>query len=188
MDELIQPVKSPFASNTTPADKNNWMTPPEIFAALDAEFGFYLDAAATFESTLCPYWLSYQNNALSSDWQSYGAVWCNPPYDNPLPWVQKAAEQCSVQKQPIVMLLPADTSTAWFNYGRETADEIRFITGGRLSFIHPVTRKPGKNGNSKGSVFFIWRPWTTPRRIVTFTDRNKLMNEGRALLSEVMAA
>ncbi|HAG2136678.1 TPA: hypothetical protein G8V68_000707 [Salmonella enterica] len=47
MDELIQPVKSPFASNTVPADKNNWMTPPEIFAALDAEFGFYLDAAAT---------------------------------------------------------------------------------------------------------------------------------------------
>lgn len=54
MDELIQPVKSPFASNTSPADKNQWMTPPEIFAALDAEFGFYLDAAATFESTLCP--------------------------------------------------------------------------------------------------------------------------------------
>lgn len=48
-------MNSPFASNTANQDKNNWMTPPEIFAALDAEFGFYLDAAATFESTLCPY-------------------------------------------------------------------------------------------------------------------------------------
>lgn len=104
-------MKSPFASNTATQDKNNWMTPPEIFAALDAEFGFYLDAAADFNSTLCPYWLSYEDNALSCDWKSYGAVWCNPPYDNPLPWVRKASRQCILQKQPVVMLLPADTST-----------------------------------------------------------------------------
>lgn len=177
-----------IASNTAPADKNNWMTPPEIFAALDAEFGFYLDACASFENTLCPHWLSCEDDALSCDWQSYGAVWCNPPYKNPLPRVHKAVQQCGKQKQSIVMLLPADTSTVWFNCGRSTADETRFIIGGRLSFIHPVTRKPGSSGNSKGSLFFIWRPWTEPRGIVTYTDRDKLIHEGRTLLSKVMAA
>ncbi|WP_369407043.1 DNA N-6-adenine-methyltransferase [Arsenophonus endosymbiont of Aleurodicus floccissimus] len=57
------------------------------------------------------------------------------------------------------MLLPSDTSTAWFNEALKTSDEVRFITDRRLSFISAETGKAGKAGNSKGSVLFIWKPW-----------------------------
>ncbi len=37
----------------------------------------------------------------------------NPPYSNPLPWVEKAIEE-SKKGKTIVMLLNVDTSTKWF--------------------------------------------------------------------------
>nr|CBA74512.1 phage DNA methyltransferase [Arsenophonus nasoniae] len=95
---------------------------------------------------------------MKCDWNSDGAIFCNPPYSNIKPWVNKAAEQCRKQKQTIVMLLPSDTSTAWFYEGLNTADEIRFITEGRLLFVSAETGEQGTSGNSKGSVLFIWRP------------------------------
>lgn len=177
-----------YASNTPAEHKDLWMTPIEIFTALDAEFGFYLDAAASHDSALCARYLTEQDNALLCDWESYGPIWCNPPYSKILSWINKATEQCQRQRQPIVMLLPADTSTAWFNTGLMIADEIRFITGGRISFINAGTGEPGKNGNSKGSVLFIWRPHRQPQRIFTTVDRDELAQIGRKILQEVMAA
>lgn len=49
------------------------------------------------------------------------------------------------------MLIPADTSVGWFNSALETVDEVRLITGGRISFINAGTNKP-VNGNNKGSM------------------------------------
>ena len=38
-----------FTGSNTPAEhRDSWRTPPEIFAALNAEFVFQLDAAAGF--------------------------------------------------------------------------------------------------------------------------------------------
>lgn len=121
------------------------------------------DAAADHGNALCARYLTEQDNALAVDWESYGAIWCNPPYSAITPWVEKAAEQCRAQNQPIVMLLPADTSTGWFSLALQSVDEVRLITDGRLAFINSATGKPGKNGNSKGSLLFIWRPFIKPR-------------------------
>lgn len=49
---------SEFASNTPLEHKDRWQTPIEVFAALDAEFGFYLDAAADHGNTLCARYLT----------------------------------------------------------------------------------------------------------------------------------
>ncbi|HGJ5855238.1 MAG TPA: phage N-6-adenine-methyltransferase [Arsenophonus nasoniae] len=145
-------------SHTPKPFKDRWRTPIEVFKTLDAEFGFKLDAAADESNTLCKAFLTEQQDALKCDWNSDGAIFCNPPYSKIMPWVNKAAEQCRKQNQTIVMLLPSDTSTAWFYEGLNTADEIRFITEGRLSFVSAETGEQGISGNSKGSVLFIWRP------------------------------
>ncbi|TPG62584.1 phage N-6-adenine-methyltransferase [Ewingella americana] len=176
-----------FASNTLVEHKDRWQTPVDVFTALDLEFGFYLDAAADHQNALCARYLTEADDALTAEWESYGAIWCNPPYSAITPWVEQAAAQCRIQNQPVVMLLPADTSTGWFSLALTTADEIRFITDGRLSFINAGTGKPGKNGNSKGSMLVIWRPFIKPRGQFTTVSRDDLISTGAGYLQEVAA-
>ncbi|HFT1678526.1 TPA: DNA N-6-adenine-methyltransferase, partial [Providencia stuartii] len=87
------------------------------------------------------------------------------------------------QLQPIVMLVPADTSVGWYESALETVDEVRQITGGRISFINAETKK-SVNGNNKGSMLLIWRPYITPRRIINTVNRNYLLNIGNQILNE----
>lgn len=52
------------------------------------------------------------------NWDGLKIVWkdhtyVNPPYSNPLPWVEKAIEE-NKKGKTIVMLLNVDTSTKWF--------------------------------------------------------------------------
>ena len=167
-------------SNTPKTDKDSWQTPLWVFDALDLEFGFYLDAASSDQNALCAHHLTEADDALGRDWDSYGAIWINPPYSNITPWVAKAAEQCRVQNQPVVMLIPEDMSVGWFSLALQTVDEIRVITDGRLNFIEPATGKE-KSGNSKGSMFLIWRPYITPRRMFTTVSRSQLQAMGESV-------
>lgn len=176
-----------IVSKTPKACKDKWQTPPEVFQALDAEFGFCLDAAADHDNALCRHCLTEEDDALSCDWHTQGAIFCNPPYSNITPWVRKSAEQCALQQQAIVMLLPSDTSTGWFRLGLESVDEVRVITGGRLSFISVATGVCGKNGNSKGSLLFIWRPFIRNRCQFTTVDKSDLIRIGTEALREVAA-
>lgn len=95
-------------SNTPAPDKDCWQTPLWLFDALDIEFGFWLDSAASDKNALCAHWLTESDDALNSDWISHGAIWNNPPYSNIRPWVEKAAKQCIQQRQTVVMLVPED--------------------------------------------------------------------------------
>ncbi|CAM3432322.1 DNA N-6-adenine-methyltransferase (Dam) [Salmonella enterica subsp. arizonae] len=102
-------------SNTPAQDKDCWQTPIWLFDALDIEFGFWLDSAASDKNSLCAHWLTESDDALNSEWISHGAIWNNPPYSNIRPWVEKAAEQCVQQRQTVVMLVPEDMSVGWFS-------------------------------------------------------------------------
>lgn len=167
-----------FGGSTTPQnEKDCWQTPLWVFDALDMEFGFWLDAASSERNALCSHFLTEQDDSLSREWNSYGAIWCNPPYSDISPWVEKAAEQCAAQRQPVVMLLPADISTGWFSAAMQTADELRLITDGRIQFV-PVTDGGKCKSNPKGSVLFIWRPFIKPRRIITSVSLAELKRIG----------
>ncbi|EJJ4102993.1 phage N-6-adenine-methyltransferase [Salmonella enterica] len=170
-------------SNTPIEIKDLWRTPPEIFHALNAEFCFVLDAAANAENALCRLYITEQQNTLFTPWKEVmpdipGYVWLNPPYSRPMPFVKKAVNENEDNGIGCVMLLPADISVSWFIEAIKTAHEVRFITGGRLSFLNAITGKP-VNGNNKGSMLVIWHPY--PRsggcRMNT-VDRNVLMKYG----------
>uniref|UniRef100_UPI001C94184F phage N-6-adenine-methyltransferase n=1 Tax=Yersinia aldovae TaxID=29483 RepID=UPI001C94184F len=61
---------SDYGGSYTPDNlKDLWMTPADIFTALDIEFGFYLDAAASNKSALCARYLTEQDDALISAWE-----------------------------------------------------------------------------------------------------------------------
>ncbi|MBT2045192.1 phage N-6-adenine-methyltransferase [Enterobacter hormaechei subsp. xiangfangensis] len=180
-----------YGGSKTPLDQRDlWRTPPALFASLDAEFCFQLDAAAAPHNALCRKFITAEQNTLETPWTDYlnvpGYVWLNPPYSDITPFVKKAAAE-SANQIGTVMLVPADTSVGWFKEAIQTASEVRFITAGRLAFINPVTGKP-VSGNNKGSMLIIWRPYPRTHCHFATVDRDELMAFGAKLLSRREAA
>lgn len=180
-----------YGGSKTPLDQRDlWRTPPAIFASLDAEFCFQLDAAAAPHNALCRKFITAEQNTLETPWADYlnvpGYVWLNPPFSDITPFVKKAAAE-SANQIGTVMLVPADTSVGWFKEAIQTASEVRFITAGRLAFINPVSGKP-VSGNNKGSMLIIWRPYPRTHCHFATVDRDELMAFGAKFLARREAA
>ncbi|HDR2588803.1 TPA: phage N-6-adenine-methyltransferase [Enterobacter ludwigii] len=180
-----------YGGSKTPLDQRDlWRTPPALFAAINAEFCFQLDAAAAPHNALCRKFITAEQNTLETPWADYlsipGYVWLNPPYSDITPFVKKAAAE-SANQIGTVMLVPADTSVGWFKEAIQTASEVRFITAGRLAFINPITGKP-VSGNNKGSMLIIWRPYPRTHCHFATVDRDELMAFGAKPLARREAA
>ncbi|QMV59166.1 phage N-6-adenine-methyltransferase [Klebsiella pneumoniae] len=187
----VKKTAGDYGGSKTPADQRDlWRTPPALFACLNAEFCFQLDAAAAAHNALCRKFITAEQNTLETPWDDYlsipGYVWLNPPYSDITPFVKKAAAE-SANQIGTVMLVPADTSVGWFKEAIQTASEVRFITAGRLAFINPVTGKP-VSGNNKGSMLIIWHPYPRTHCQFTTVERDALLNFGARLLAKREAA
>ncbi|ENP7129678.1 phage N-6-adenine-methyltransferase [Raoultella planticola] len=180
-----------YGGSKTPVEQRNlWQTPVPLFVALDAEFCLTLDAAASADNALCNRYITEEQNTLETPWADYlgipGYVWLNPPYSDITPFVKKAAAE-SANQIGTVMLVPADTSVGWFREAIETASEVRFIVGGRLAFINPVSGKP-VSGNNKGSMLIIWHPYPRTHCQFTTVERDALLKFGARLIAKREAA
>jgi phage N-6-adenine-methyltransferase len=125
---------------------------PEVFAALHARFRFTIDAAASPSNALLARYWTRDDDALGKSWAGE-RVWCNPPYSDIRPWVQKAwlewtatGWQAELLPPPslIVMLLPANrTEQGWWQDLvepglREQRSDFRVeFLPGRMRFIRP---------------------------------------------------
>jgi len=171
-DEQREKINTENKSNTPVAIRDLWQTPKELFNTLNKEFDFTGDVAASYDNALVDNFITEDLDALG-DHRWFSRNWCNPPYSNITPWVEKAIDQHK-QGKTTVMLVPADTSAKWFKLAYGSCNEIRFISG-RISFINADTQKP-VNGNNKGSVIFIWRGnCPVNSHTVTLIDRDDLM-------------
>lgn len=160
-------------SNTPKEIRDLWQTPKGLFRALYREFRFDGDVAASHKNKLLPDYFTEDKSALRDDVDWFCSNWCNPPYSDIGPWVDKAAQQHDLGKTT-VMLVPADTSVKWFKRAYETCNDIRFISG-RLAFINADTQKP-VSGNNKGSVLLIWRGGCPASvKSVSLIDRSELV-------------
>ena len=112
--------------------KNEWETPPELFAKWDRLFHFELDVCATSQNTKCVRYFTPEDDGLSQSWAHY-VCWMNPPYGRKIiTWVHKAYEE-SLRGATVVCLLPARTDTRWWHeYCMK--GEIIFLRG-RLKFV-----------------------------------------------------
>ena len=110
---------------------DDWETPQELFAKLNAEFSFTLDVAALPHNAKCEAYFTPGCDGLKQPWR--GICWMNPPYGPGLSkWVAKA-RQSAGEGATVVCLLPARTDTAWFHDHVLPAAELRFLRG-RLKF------------------------------------------------------
>jgi phage N-6-adenine-methyltransferase len=169
-------------------NRDAYRTPPELFAALNAEFDFKLDACAGHENALCEFYITEQENCLTTDWsESAGLMgesgwfsFMNPPYSDIKPFVARA-NQMAKKGIGCVMLVMADTSVGWYAEAIRSCQEVRFIVGGRISFLDPETGKPAA-GNNKGSMFLIWHPFGRSPLFVSHVWRDDLLAKGRQYL------
>lgn len=89
-------------------------TPFDLFTHLDRKHRFTVDVAAAPHNTKCARYFTREEDGLHQSWAGE-SVWCNPPFSDIKPWVQKAwAEHRTATG--IVMLLPANrTEQRWWN-------------------------------------------------------------------------
>lgn len=170
-----------------------WRTPPEVFETLNKEFVFFADTACTHENKLCHVGFTEENDSLADPWlvrlkNSYpfigsnAYVWCNPPYSNIKPWIEKAIE-AQLDGLGVVMLLNQDTSCGWFYKALQYVSEIRYITGsedeggkfsgGRLAFIG----EDGKpvSGNNKPQFILVFNPFKIGAQFTSYVTKDELM-------------
>ena len=109
---------------------SEWATPPDLFAALNAEFHFTLDVCATADNAKCARHFTLAQDGLAQEWT--GTCWMNPPYGRAIGlWLRKAYESAQAGAT-VVCLIPARTDTAWW-HDYAMKGEIRYIRG-RVKF------------------------------------------------------
>lgn len=84
-------------------------------------------------------------DGLKEEWPTDIPVFINPPYSNPYPWVERAANH----KGPTHLLLPVDATTSWWVFSSHF--KITLITQ-RLKFIR---------WTNNGQVTLDGRPFKT---------------------------
>lgn len=151
------------------AAKDQARTPPEIFRKLDAEFHFLLDASCTTKNCLTTRGIFHDtgHDALEIKWhgeldyneflKKYEPVFINPPYStgNILKFAHKAWLE-SAKGATVVLLIPSDPSTQYFEFCFENASEIRFMIP-RVKFNNP-DGTPMKGTPTTGSMIVVFRP------------------------------
>lgn len=121
------------------SQKMDWPTPRELFAEVDAEFGFTVDVCASAENACLPRFWTERDEALLRSWEGE-RVWMNPPYGRQLSrWMEKAWTESA--HALVVALVPSRTDTAWWHDHVMPADEIRFLRG-RLRFMGAAHSAP----------------------------------------------
>lgn len=123
---------------------DTWATPVWLYKYAESRFGnFDLDVCAAHDSFKCQPYFTAEDNSLVQPWAYLN--WCNPPYSNIRPWVEKASLETNLGHRT-VMLLPADFSTQWFKLVWDMSSEILVINR-RIQFV-------GAKGSPKFASFF----------------------------------
>lgn len=136
--------------------------PEGNFWVLNRRFSFTVDAAAAAHNAKLQRYWTREQNGLAQSW-SGERVYCNPPYSNIRPWVQKAWDERSADL--IVMLLPANrTEQSWW---QDLVEPFRDRDGSplrteflpnRQRFLRPGQALVGANERPPfGIVLLIWK-------------------------------
>ena len=147
-----------YTKTTTPEpERDGWRTPQKVFEWLDRIYRFDYDTACTSENALAtPIWseigAGISQDALAVPW--FGTCFCNPPYSQIGPWVDKAINEAE-RGSTVVMLIPSPNGEAYHAKALRHAKRLILING-RLAFIN-ADGKP-VSGNSRGSCVYVFAP------------------------------
>ena len=131
----------------------------EVFNPLHERFDFTIDVAASPENAKLPRYFTTADDGLAQSWADE-RVWCNPPYSNIGPWVEKAH---SSDADLVVMLLPANRTEqrwwqGWVEPNRDCGGVLRVeFLPGRMRFIVPPADSVKPNDRPPfGCCLLIW--------------------------------
>lgn len=148
------------------SDRDDWETPPDLFARLHTEFGFTLDCCASPDNAKCERYFTPEDDGLEQPWTA-STVWMNPPYGRVIgKWIARAWVAASQEGATVACLIPARTDTRWWHDYCMRAHEIRFIRG-RVRFVG------AKAGAPFPSALVIFRPPPRPERPVLKRSSNR---------------
>jgi phage N-6-adenine-methyltransferase len=135
-------------------------TTADVFGPLHERFRFSIDVAAAKHNAKLPRFYDWHADGLSQSWAGE-RVWCNPPFSDLRPWVEKA---WSEDAEVVVMLVPANrTEQEWW---QDLVEPFRDRAGsvltteflrGRLRFLAVGQKRIGPNERPPfGCVLLIW--------------------------------
>lgn len=126
---------------------DEWETPPDLFACLNREFAFTLDAAAASATAKCARFFTKEDDALTQDWLAaathiHTAAWLNPPYSRGLQarFLTKAADEAA-RGLIVCCLIPARPDTAIWHSTIFPRAQVRFLKG-RVRFVGAAASAP----------------------------------------------
>jgi phage N-6-adenine-methyltransferase len=122
-------------------------TPPDLFAEQDRKYRFTLDAAASWENHKCFKFFTREDDGLAQSW-SGETVWCNPPYSDVRPWVEKAFLEVRRGCRRVVILLPNNRQEQPF--WQELIEPVRDRGMGIRTEFLPRRRNFGTPENPEG--------------------------------------
>lgn len=151
------------------SDRQDWATPRALFDALDSEFSFALDAAASTNNAKCENYITKEEDSLGLCWHSRvpcsdSSIWLNPPYGRDIgKWIKKAYEE-SLKGMTVVVLTFCRSDTKWWHRWAMKACEVRLIEG-RVRFEGATASAPAP------SCLLVFNE---SKRLPTFTVVNDL--------------
>lgn len=98
-------------------------------------------------------WYTATEDGLVSPW--FGAVWCNPPYSAPLPWVRRMI--ALYQSHAIdagMMLVNCSCSPVWAQLLWTHADAV-CVLGKRIDFWHPTKTNQNSSYDRDSAMFYF---------------------------------
>jgi phage N-6-adenine-methyltransferase len=139
---VVMPVQKPFKS------RQDYSTPPELLVALKKRLHineFLIDLAATLENTVAPHYYTETQNSLVQPWNVFedrnGWSFCNPPFANLAPWVEKAHMESYGCGAYVAMLVPASPGSNWWKHYVDRVAYVLFLSG-RLTFVGETAPYP----------------------------------------------
>jgi hypothetical protein len=128
--------------------RHYWITPPELYSALDLEFGFDFDP--------CPFPLSEGFDGLTCEWGKSNYV--NPPFGSimhqgrkkgPTAWARKAIAEYQKGKR-VVLVYPIDK---WVLMLLKAGAKVRNL--GDVRWLSTETGQPGKGTGRHIAAFIL---------------------------------
>ena len=127
--------------------RDSWETPQALFDEINREGNFTIDACCAHSNAkLARHWTLGDDGLLQS-WAGE-RVWCNPPYSQILPWVEKAHKAALA-----CLLVPVLCDQPWWHVALASARLIDFFKG-RIRFRPPAGVKETSPNGRHALIWF----------------------------------
>lgn len=154
-------------NTTTPPDEADYaQTPWSFFNAVQQGLGvvFDLDVCANAATAKCAAYYSRDElglDGLALPWAPFN--WCNPPYSDVMPWVEKAAAEAAAGNTTY-MLIPNKPEVWFCRRAFDTASHLKYLPY-RLNFLRPDGRRfRAADGKTQGPKFPVYLAIFSPER------------------------